>query len=397
MNLAAVSQLVTRSNDGDGVWEVLVELNGDPNDVCALRLGSPGDRDAWTEAISAARAPTLEVREATDCPSLAESYFAPTAPFEPVRGDARGAAYGTPGGLDALAPHDDPDPLPVSETGGEGGAGATRAAEKKRRLVRLARDDTTRGWVALGGRRVFAVLAEGRRKLYYFDAEPDADEALPRGRVDLDGARPVLESDPASLELLFEDTTKPPLSVEPETETRLWHTLVADLADWDTSKRFPALALELRASRDDVLVLLGDLRFCMIVTQGGETFAGKWAHCYGAIERDELRLYSYSRPNLSLVKSPLSLGRLLSAKPLAETPHRFELEIADVTAPSGRVAFRFEANTVPLAEAFVQRVTTAAELALQKPTLDPAAAAGAHPAAGGGWAHPDQNATPAGP
>ena len=207
----------------------------------------------------------------------------------------------------------------------------------------------------------------------------------------------VLESDPASLELLFEDTTKPPLSVEPEAETRLWHTLVADLADWDTSKRFPALALELRASRDDVLVLLGDLRFCMIVTQGGETFAGKWAHCYGAIERDELRLYSYSRPNLSLVKSPLSLGRLLSAKPLAETPHRFELEIADVTAPSGRVAFRFEANTVPLAEAFVQRVTTAAELALQKPTLDPAAAAGAHPAAGGGWAHPDQNATPAGP
>jgi hypothetical protein len=76
-----------------------------------------------------------------------------------------------------------------------------------------------------------------------------------------------------------------------------------------------ALALELRASRDDVLILLGDLRFCMIVKQGGETFAGKWAHCYGAIERDELRLYSYSRPNLSMVKSPLSLGRFFLRSP----------------------------------------------------------------------------------
>ena len=146
----------------------------------------------------------------------------------------------------------------------------------------------------------------------------------------LDGARPVLDHDPPSLELLFEDTTKPPLRVEPEADAETWHTLVADLADHDTTKRFPALALDLRASKDDVLILLGDLRFCMLVREGGETYAGKWAPCYGAIERDELRLYSFSRPSLSMVKSPLALTRLLSAKILAETPHRFELEIADV-------------------------------------------------------------------
>ncbi|KAH8076397.1 hypothetical protein JL721_396 [Aureococcus anophagefferens] len=325
INLAAVSTLVTRSDDDEGTWEVLVELNGDPND-----------------------------------------------PYGPMVGGDDG------GGADALAPHDEPPPPP-----GAGGAGEPPLVQRRQRLPRRRR-----GWVALGGRRVFGVLAEGRRRLYYFDEEPEGDEAAPAGRVELDGARPSLRSNPAALELLFEDTTKPPLSVEPERDAHLWHTLVADLADADTSKRFPALALELRASRDDVLILLGDLRFCMIVKQGGETFAGKWAHCYGAIERDELRLYSDSRPNLSMVKSPLALGRLLSAKPLAETPHRFELEIADVTAPSGKVAFRFEAPTVSAAESFVQRITTAAELALQKPTV-PADAAYQQ----SGWAAPDQAAT----
>ncbi|KAK7248871.1 hypothetical protein SO694_000422102 [Aureococcus anophagefferens] len=359
INLAAVSTLVTRSDDDEGTWEVLVELNGDPNDVVALRLASAGDRDAWTEAISAARAPTpIGVRDAPRAETLEA-----TSPYGPMVGGDDG------GGADALAPHDEPPPPP-----GAGGAGEPPPRR--------------RGWVALGGRRVFGVLAEGRRRLYYFDEEPEGDEAAPAGRVELDGARPSLRSNPAALELLFEDTTKPPLSVEPERDAHLWHTLVADLADADTSKRFPALALELRASRDDVLILLGDLRFCMIVKQGGETFAGKWAHCYGAIERDELRLYSYSRPNLSMVKSPLALGRLLSAKPLAETPHRFELEIADVTAPSGKVAFRFEAPTVSAAESFVQRITTAAELALQKPTV-PADAAYQQ----SGWAAPDQAAT----
>ncbi|KAH8062633.1 hypothetical protein JL722_3560 [Aureococcus anophagefferens] len=340
INLAAVSTLVTRSDDDEGTWEVLVELNGDPNDVVALRLASAGDRDAWTEAISAARAPTpIGVRDAPRAETLEA-----TSPYGPMVGGDDG------GGADALAPHDEPPPPP-----GAGGAGEP---------------------------------PRGRRRLYYFDEEPEGDEAAPAGRVELDGARPSLRSNPAALELLFEDTTKPPLSVEPERDAHLWHTLVADLADADTSKRFPALALELRASRDDVLILLGDLRFCMIVKQGGETFAGKWAHCYGAIERDELRLYSYSRPNLSMVKSPLALGRLLSAKPLAETPHRFELEIADVTAPSGKVAFRFEAPTVSAAESFVQRITTAAELALQKPTV-PADAAYQQ----SGWAAPDQAAT----
>ena len=97
---------------------------------------------------------------------------------------------------------------------------------------------------------------------------------------------------------------------------------------------------------------------------------------------------SFSRPNLSMVKSPLALTRLLSAKPLAEMPHRFELEIADVTASSGRVSFRFEAPTVLQAESHVQRITTSAELALQRPSVP---APGVHDDDDRGWAAPDQS------
>ena len=81
------------------------------------------------------------------------------------------------------------------------------------------------------------------------------------------------------------------------------------------------------------------------------------------------------------------LTRLLAARLLSETPHRFELDVVDGTATSGQISLRFEATSVAAAEWHVRCVTLAAEHALDPGTpLPPGTRRGGSPVppAGGG-------------
>lgn len=123
-------------------------------------------------------------------------------------------------------------------------------------------------------------------------------------------------------------------------------TMLFDACTWPQTN----LAASIKSPESDFA--LGKLKFRVLVNDAdGDNFATAWIDCFAHIQHGELRMYT-NQAATRLVKEPLPLAKLLSARVLSETPHRIELNVDN--AMNCRIFFRLQANSIQDASLIVR-------------------------------------------